>query len=305
MLLAAESAANRFEDSDSWVGNWGRCEGCQGLERIEGAGRCEPCLDELYEQIQAEIQRKKEAGTFEAEVNTMAYAILRPKAVQVGVGSDQVACWGVTGVRRLTRLVAEACANVVTRWLEAGRSLDYCLSTAPLGRDLIARELAAMGCTMDRKTVAAALAELVESGAMERSGQLEDWVDPSAEGTKADPVHKSGSFTYRLKVIFRQIGDLAAHALAPHTSNAAYGGMAPKRRIEGCRKWASRHAKAGERNHIGHWLARRCRDCGLSLTEAQAVVQEYRDSVPQPRSRPAYTLREAMATLRSVYRRHS
>jgi hypothetical protein len=302
MLLAAESAADRFEDSGDWVSNWGRCVRCQELARLIGS-LCEPCQDDLAERIWDQIEKEEESGAFEARVEAMVRVALRPKAVQVGMATDDVAGWPIMGVRRLTALVAEACANVVTSWLEQGRSLDYCLCTAPLGRDVIARELQVMGHRMDRKTVAAALEELVQSGAMERVGQLGDWVNYGAEGTSDDPFAKSGSFTYRLRVIFRQIGDLAARVLSYLQSNATYGGIAPKRRIERCLRWAGRHAKAGERNHIGHWLARRCSDCGLDYAEAQTVMKEYRGSVPQPSSRPAYSLREAIVTLRSVYRR--
>ena len=58
----------------------------------------------------------------------------------------------------------------------------------------------------------------------------------------------------------------------------------------------------GRRNNVGHRLAWRCRYLGLDQSEVDQVMEQYQEEVCGLGSHP-YTRREAMATLRSVFRR--
>jgi hypothetical protein len=187
--------------------------------------------------------------------------------------------------------VARAIAKIATNRLRRGDRLDFVLNVAA-GRDLIVRELASDGIYRDRSTVADALAELVELGVLGRDGQLTPWLD----NHDPDRPVKTGAYVYTLRIGFRQLGDLAIAALAT-VRTAAFGGEG---RIERCLNAAIRLAEVGQRNSLGHWLARRCRDCELSHDESERVVTSFQRSVPQ---QPPYTIREALATVRSVYRR--
>lgn len=57
----------------------------------------------------------------------------------------------------------------------------------------------------------------------------------------------------------------------------------------------------GNRNDTGLWLAAQLRDSGISRDEAESVMREYAERVPQNGDR--YTPAEALATVRSAYSR--
>lgn len=70
-------------------------------------------------------------------------------------------------------------------------------------------------------------------------------------------------------------------------------------------KWlreAIAKAKEGNRNAVGFWLARMLRNDGRSETEAIHSILAYANRVPQG-DRPAYTSKEAVASVRSAYSR--
>jgi hypothetical protein len=240
----------------------------------------------------------------DALMDRVTAAVLRPKRIVVDVAwrTDEEAAFTLPeGIRPLCARTVEAVAHYATRCLEKGWSHEYAISKLPAGRDVIRAELAQMGYEVDRKTVASALEEVCDLGLMERVGQLEQWTDPSAQGTKTDPVTKSGAFIYRLKLVFREFGDLAESVVRGlMAGNDALGGIWGQTKIEACLRGAIRHAKTGNRNSGGAFIAFRCRDYGLTYTDAQAVMARYQGSVPQ-HGHP-YSLREAMATVRGVYK---
>lgn len=74
------------------------------------------------------------------------------------------------------------------------------------------------------------------------------------------------------------------------------------RRVRGALEWAISHAE-GQRNNVGNvlaWVLRR--EIGLERHEVEAVMDKYQQHVEWWAS-PSYTRREAMATVRSVFRR--
>jgi hypothetical protein len=201
------------------------------------------------------------------------------------------------GALRVARMIA----SIAERRIYAGWSLAYAFRTAALGRDLIVTELQKYGHTADRKTVASCLLELAEAGVIERTGQLRGWTDPDAQDDER--VHKSGAFTYRLRIRFRQLGDLALNAVLRLSSSASPWGNTTLRRAERALEWALGNAKPGHRNRIGHWLACRCRDAGLTEGDAGAVMGRYVAGVDQSGPSRPYEADEAGRTLASVYRK--
>jgi hypothetical protein len=202
---------------------------------------------------------------------------------------------------RTARRAASAIAMITTRRLRDGWSLAYAFRTAAFGRDQIRRHLAEQHfdpVRLDRKTISAALNELVTIGALERVGQLDMWTDPEEPTAQ---VIKSGAYIYRLVgVHFRQLGDLARAALTREMQ--LLGGIGGERRVQRCLKWAIEHAREGVRNAIGYWLTRRCIDAGLSEGDTMAILGQYQANTP--RGRQPYTPREARATVRSAHRYH-
>jgi hypothetical protein len=275
----AAIAAASASDADNRVGNWQRCVSCDGLT----PGRlCAACLTEPHKL-------------------DMAAATLRPKAVIVVAEGQEVEDDHAAVLRLPDHLstralhVADAIARITTRRLEAGWSLGAALRTAALGRDQIAQELHAVEKPADRKTVAYLINELTESGVLTRTGQLPAWTDPAEQD--ASKVIKSGSFLYALRVELRTLGQ---HALAALISRASLGGKRGRTRAEAALTWAVGGAQEGSRNHIGHWLACRCRDAALPEDEAASILQRYAGRVDQSGHR--YDVAEAMRTLASVYR---
>ena len=72
--------------------------------------------------------------------------------------------------------------------------------------------------------------------------------------------------------------------------------------VGGLLEWAISHAE-GQRNNLGNWLAWRCRAKGLERDEVHEVMDRYQQEVCWLGTHP-YTRHEAMATVRSVFRRH-
>lgn len=62
---------------------------------------------------------------------------------------------------------------------------------------------------------------------------------------------------------------------------------------------AQAHARVGNRNDTGLWLACQLRDSGLSISEAKPVMLAYADTVPVPGN--GYNESEALASLESAY----
>jgi hypothetical protein len=287
-----------------WVGDWGRCTGCHKLARIymSSVGRCEPCYDEDVAAILVKIPKDPEIAM--AQVAAMNSVLLRPARViaarRAARSSDTATLVLPDDLSPAACAVGTAVARLATRRLVDGWSLDRALRQLAAGRDIICRELAALGITYDRKTVARALNELVGRGVLRRAGQLDEWYDQDALLAGSNNPFKSGAFTYALVVRFRGLGDLARSALI---TNATLGGIPPQTRIRACLRRSIQAARPGQRNAIGFWLSMRCIEVGLAYQDAAAVITSYRESVGQGGHR--YTATEAMATLRSAYRHHA
>lgn len=188
--------------------------------------------------------------------------------------------------------VAQAIAVEATVRLHLGDRLDYALTQAP-GVDWLCDRLDLMAKRWDRKTVRLARDELDQRGTLHYAGQLAP--------QKGKPAFWKGAFLYTLNVRLRQLGEVAVRAITKATTaKAGVRGTGFPERIEGCLSWAIRAAYEGCRNSIGHWLACRCTDAGLSEVEAIRVLGLYRAGLGTPRT---YTEREAQATVRNRYRR--
>lgn len=97
----------------------------------------------------------------------------------------------------------------------------------------------------------------------------------------------------------RLLADLVLWALS-RSDSALSSSSSPRAR--GYLKWALENVRWGVRSMMGNRLAWACAtQFGLPEAETVAVMIEYQARVPQPAGKP-YTPREAMATVRSVYR---
>ncbi len=127
-------------------------------------------------------------------------------------------------------------------------------------------------------------------------------------------LHFKRALTYSLVALaqrfgtygVRLLGDFAGWAFGfgstpPSPMNSALSASS-NLRVRGYLKWAVEHACEGVRSAIGNRLAWACAtQFGLPESETAKVMTEYQTCVP--RGRHPYAPREAIATLRSVYRR--
>lgn len=93
----------------------------------------------------------------------------------------------------------------------------------------------------------------------------------------------------------------AARLLASRRGSSSFSVNRPQRRAAGMLRWALLHAD-GQRNNVGNVLAWRCREFGLDQPDVETVMERYQAEVCGLGSHP-YTRPEAMATVRSVFRR--
>lgn len=215
--------------------------------------------------------------------------------------------------------VAQGVALMATDRLLRGYSLERALHRLAAGRDIVKRymerlvddSLAPLGCDYHRDTVFAGLQELVDLAVLDRIDQLGEWTDYDEAG---HPQSKRGAFVYCVNVGVRQLlswADVQArkhnpfrHARAWSPSlNAAHSGGRGQGRLEGCLRWAIEHAQTGQRNHLGHWLTRRCIDIGLDQATTIKTLDSYREGLRAKGILAGYTERETRATVRSAYRR--
>ena len=280
----------------------GRCHDCGRLGPVIG-DLCGPCNDKLIERIAQE-----DPAVTAASMDALVYS-LRPRRIVAsttageGVSARDTAVFPLPeDLTRPERVVAEYLAERTTQRLQDGWSLEYALRRAAFGRDMVRRGLAAEGIFYDRKTVARALNGLVQRGVLRLAGQLDDWSDPRADGT-VEPVLKSGAYLYTLTIDLYELGAFASAWLL-YAIDAALGGMTlTTRHVKAWLRGLISHAHEGNRSMGGYILARRCIDAGLTEGEAVLLMAAYQKAVPVG-SRP-YTRREAMATLRSAYRRNA
>jgi hypothetical protein len=201
----------------------------------------------------------------------------------------------------LASSIAEVIAMEATIRLIRGDTLTYALNALAAGRDQVKRLLAdRRDIHVDRKTVAAGQAELVQLKVLRNVGQLADWYD--ARAPKGTIRHKLGAFVYALNVDLHQLGQTAANALQKHLAHpaATVRGIPGVGRVEKCLHAAIGLAMVGIRNDLGHWLTCRCTDERLTEGETMKVMESYRAKVPGKHS---YTRGEMTATVRSRYRK--
>ena len=290
------------------VSSWGYCSRCDGLtSQYGGAGYfCDWC------QAREDVDRIAAADYLLAPEQTApVLASVRPTFATVvkldrngrarePQEGEALICVPARASRKAL-LDAQAAARAGTARLQDGWSLDYVFEHAALGRDMLCRDLEQHRSNLDRKTVAAGLDELVSLGVLERVGQLLPWVDVHEQD--AERVNKTGAFTYRILVRLRHFGEASAAALAAlYVASASYGGTGGLARAGRCLRWAVENAVEGTRNRIGHWLACRCIDAGLTEGDAEPVMRDYVRQVGG-QGCFAYMTREAMRTLAGVYRR--
>jgi hypothetical protein len=268
-------------------------------EQIDPAGE-QARLDGVKEWI-AEKTRKRERVVDQVRLRPSWVYAEHVAEAQGWTDQDDEAVLPVPdGASQSAKHVAQAVARIASERLFFRDTLHFALARLALGRDSVQQFLEKdMGIKLDRKTVAAALAELVALGTLDRVGQLESWWDNEQGMTK------KGAYVYALKVRCRKLGDRAIEAVRrlkrrsgpPH---AAVRGTGLGYRLKGCLSAAIREAQVGQRNTIGHWLACRCTDAGLDEGETMKVMRIYGASVPESGT---YSAREAEATVRSRYRR--
>jgi hypothetical protein len=176
-----------------WVGDVGICDYCAQLT-IRGKCRCEEAAAENIRQAEPRPSWVEVRAGNEADAADHSMAVLQVPA----------------DVSAPARHVAEVMAFRASIRLALGDTMDFSLHRVAGGRDSIAAELEASGVTLDRKTVARALEELVERGVLHHVGQLGGWIDMHHEG---GPMQKVGAYVYALAIRWRQLGDLLPGAL--------------------------------------------------------------------------------------------
>jgi hypothetical protein len=235
----------------------------------------------------------------------------RPKAVVVLREGQDRTPWDGFWVQRIPKdatenekVHAEAMAWRSTCRLLAGDSIEFALESVVGGRDSLVEEIRRRGGNMTRDQIAYSEKKLEAYGTIACTGQRDRWIDPDAGWKK-----KSGAKLWRICGTIRQVGDHVALTLKKRArrrspTRKGYVGVNPRtRRLQACLEGAIENAHEGNRNAIGHWLACRSTDVGLTENQAKTWMELYRKGLPK--NGHAYTLTEAMKTLRGVYRRQA
>ncbi len=220
-------------------------------------------------------------------------------------------CAGVLGApldprRECARAVLAVLAERFNTAREAGETVAWA-SAIPAGTDALVRDLAASGRPFAKSTVRAALAHLIDSGALVALGQLPDY---PRDGRRAD-----GARVVRLRIavvehgqIVECVSDSLGRVAAPHRpTNVVRTTGRPSATLpaehERMRAWAHKHGTPGNRGRtfarLARWLHRR----GVPLSNALTEAERYVSTVPQHGHR--FTLSEAHATVRTHYGHHA
>lgn len=266
------------DPQQDWVGRWGFCTDCEGLTR---GTLCDDC-------------RGKRAAE-QARMRPHGVVAMRPSEAEV-LDRKSAVMWIPDDASPALVAVARAVAIVATIRLCVGdNTTEFALRRVALGRDKVRQIVEMCGGRLDRKTVANQLEELCRLGVLQKVGQLPGWFDYAAG------CYKRGAFVYALRVGLRRIGSRPRATferfLPITTMNAAFRGQ---HRAERASEAAISYAQEGNRNGLGHWLARRCMETGLSFQTASTYMQRFQKSVAGLGH--LYGAREAQRTLSSVYR---
>lgn len=217
--------------------------------------------------------------------------------------------------------VSNAVGVLVREFLDKGVPFDKAVKNAALGTHRIHGILVEAGVKISRRTVHTRLPELYEMPIGRMPAHLHDaapdvpvkvwWLGANTYNLYLDPSPRGK----RLLAALRRY-DLArsrwrghsSHRFSLRSSGTYYSPSGVGLRanlveqvVGGLLEWAILHAE-GQRNNIGNWLAWRCRAKGLDTHEVEDVMDHYQEAVCWLASHP-YTHREAMSTVRSVFRR--
>jgi hypothetical protein len=127
-----------------------------------------------------------------------------------------------------------------------------------------------------------------------------------AKAADGQPAYKRAR-TFNLTLVAERFGDYGKRLLAEfiewadsRTHSALSASSSP--RASGYLKWAVENVHEGVRSTVGNRMAWACATkFGLSEAETARLMTEYQEAVDLPANR--YLPREAMVTVRSVYRR--
>lgn len=273
------------QDQKNLVSNWGRCTRCDGLCNLTYGGECRHCSAEKW---RADCDLWLGPGVFD-----------RRRAEERGRRRFHEQQQRQEQVRRRKRLEAflptkgRGCRQLALRQVIVEKTArSY---TITLGCEEI-------DLGTDPSNTAHAVAGL-EGVWLQRAG---DRLDPrehlnaTGEGSQRRCPGLTGAQPWAIQGLSEQEWrDLALR-------NETYGvkrvlGRHGKR-AEGALNWATNWAQIGNRSATCHWLSRRCITAGLTEGEAEEMTKSWQETVPQGPGRDAYTLNEALTTLRSVYR---
>jgi hypothetical protein len=215
---------------------------------------------------------------------------------------------------RHTRLLEAIAITIAELTLKKGLPLETALTNAALG-NRVHEVFIAYGGKGCERTVRDDIREILGPPV----GQMSDHLREAAadvplkvlcRGARTYSVLGVKDATVRKRLLWRIH---AITALFARLTRSSAGSSSPspsgsrrltantlERRVSGALEWALGHAE-GQRNNLGNWLAWRCRKIGLAQHEVEAVMERYQGEVcglgPDP-----YSRRDAMATVRSVFR---
>lgn len=252
------------------VSDWGRCPACDAIS-YRGATCCasawdQPLRQELVEEAvdQVEIPARWVKAIRASDTTDYGSDVL-PLKVSDSAGRNE---WAH----------AEAVAMKFSlRVAEFGQ--DALRSTTLTGPQ-VSEQMKIHGAEVDRKTAYNHNQDLVATGQLARVGQLPDQAGLDADGME---IMKKGAILYAVASVRRTLGDLRdgwsvfGRWLLPHTDFLTRG----IRRARGYLKWALEQVMEGNRHAHMYRLACRCREWGLAFTEAEELMREFQNNVPQ------------------------
>jgi hypothetical protein len=199
-------------------------------------------------------------------------------------------------IERRQRQELRVAFDVARGQIRKGYSLKMALTNLALGADALRPRLAKRGVHVSANTLRADLGQPV--------GQL---VKPAPGQRFGDQRPYKRALTYNLIEMSQRFGHLGQRLLSEfvlwafeRTDSALSSSSSPRAR--GYLKWAVENAYEGVRSTVGNRLAWACATkFWLPEVETMKIMTAYLGQVDRG-SRP-YTPREAMATVRSVYRR--
>jgi hypothetical protein len=194
-------------------------------------------------------------------------------------------------IERRQRQIARVVFEIARGHARKGYSPEMVIWNLAIGADDVQRRLRKHGVHASPNTIREDLGPAI--GRMPKA----------ADG---QPAYKRAR-TFNLDLVAEQLGDYGKRLLAEfiewadsRTHTALSASSSP--RASGYLKWAVENVHEGVRSTVGNRMAWACATkFGLSEAETARLMTEYQARVN--RGRQPYSLREAMATVRSVYRR--